>query len=285
VIPYVAEVDSYEKRTGKEIVIKFPEVCPVCNGPLQEIGPHVVCTNSGCFAQRSGRIIAAVGRKGFNIKGLGKVLIKQLINSGEVNELPDIFTLDTNPEKMKRMGWGEKTMKKISEEIDESRLIRLDKFIFALGIPDVSIATASKLAERYESIENLIESINLDGVTGIPNTSSQTLSIIEKYFTNKDNTNLIGRFVANGVIIDKYNRSQIKSIGEKDKVVITGAFSKSRSELEEIVKRRGYKPGKDVTGNTSFVVAGNGCSERKIRVAKDLGLQILSEEEFLSRSK
>ena len=275
VIPYVAEVDPNEKRTGQEIPIVFPSACPSCQYPLSPIGPHMVCANPKCKAQLVGRVDAAVGRKGFYIKELGKKMIEELVNSRFVSAIYDIFKLDSDEYIVaikEKLGWGDKTLKKLRFEIDDSRLISLDKFIFALGIPDVSTATAIKLAEEYGTLDNMIESIKQDGVARLNNTSSETLSIIENYFQNPINIDMINRFLDHGVIVTKIIFKKASKT-----IVVTGGFSNmSRSEIGEIARRYGYKLGSTVTKATEFVVVGTNPSETKVSTAKRLGIRIVT---------
>lgn len=280
VIPYIVS-SVVEDRTGKEQLIKFPDHCPVCNTAVSQLGPHTICTNQNCPAQILGKLSAAVGRNGFNIKGLGLVIIQKLIDNKLISDLSDIFDL-INPDKiriMKQLGFGDKIVDNLCDEIQRAKNVPLVKFIFALGIPGVNVATANKLAEYYGAIDNLIGDVTINGVVKLPKTDSHTLACINRYFNNSKNTQLINRMRTNQVAILDHEFKYATT----DKFTVTGVLSMPRTEVVEIALLRGYKYSSLISRLTKFVVVGKSPSDSKISKASLLGIPILSEKEFMEK--
>lgn len=201
VIPYISEV-IFEDRIGKEIPIVFPTECPSCGETLSENGVHVVCTNVSCPAQVVGRITAAVGRKGFNIKGIGPSIIDTLVDMNLIEDIDDIFWLVTHGKEMFRdkTGWPEKTIERICNQVNSAKEIPLHKFIFALGIPDVSVGTATKLAQHYCTVGLFESSILGNGVDKIPGINKKALININKFFRS-DQGCVVTNMIEHGVVV------------------------------------------------------------------------------------
>jgi DNA ligase (NAD+) len=280
VIPYIAEV-NLDDRIGKEIPIEFPTHCPTCNHKLSESGPHIICTNAQCSSQIIGKLCSAVSRKGLNIKGLGKALIIKLVENDVIKDVSDIFMLDTpnNVDIMRKLGVGPKIINNICLEIKQARNIDLNKFLFSLSIPDVSVATASKLAEYYGSLTNLIESVVVNGTVDLSNTNQQTLKFINEYFNNSKNTSMINRMITDGgLIVKNYHLDKPKEL-----ILVTGSLSIPRNDIEDIIKTLGINLVKNISVSVDFVVAGNNPTKSKLDAAKKLNIPIISEDEFKIR--
>lgn len=279
IIPKIESV-IIEDRCGEESPIVFPTNCPSCTSILTKIGPHWCCTSQSCPAQLYGRITAAVGRNGFNIKGLGGTIINKLIKNGIVRDISDIFTLDKDAILLNTYSdCGIKNAWKICAEIKKARSVPLNKFIFALGIPDVSTATADKLAERYRFINNVIDSIQNEGVVKLNNTDSQTLEIINDYFTNNNSLDIINRLKVNGVVVEDY----IVKVTNVKKYTVTGKLTMPRSDFEKMMGLNGYKRNDQVSNNIEFLVIGTDPSHDKIKAAGGLGKPIYTEDQILQK--
>ncbi len=276
VIPYIAEV-VLEERIGKEIPIEFPKQCPSCQQSITKIGPHYVCTNPQCPAQIFSKLVAAVSRKGFDIKGLGRTTIKLLIQYGLIHDISDVFLL-SNHDYQQRMitdlNFGVKTVENLCKEIQKARRIPLHRFISALSIPDVSTGIAMKLAEHYQTISQMIQQIP-KGIVNLQNTSRQTLEQIEEFFKQPISVTLITKLLANGV-------QPIDIIPQtiKHKIVVSGVLSVPRSELIEYAQAHGYHVDKQVSRHTCYLVRGEGASAAKVERAYDLNVPIITEQEF-----
>lgn len=281
VIPYVASVVK-EDRCGKELPIIFPTNCPSCSSILTKIGPHWCCTSQSCPAQLHGRITAAVGRNGFNIKGLGGTIINKLIKNGIVRDISDIFTLDKDAILLNTYSdCGIKNAWKICAEIKKARNVPLNKFIFALGIPDVSTATSEKLAEAYGCLNNLTTSIYEKGVVKLPNTDSMTLELIDAFISDYTNIEMIQRMLNSGVDVLCNEKRETGVVVKK--YTVTGKLTMLRSDFEKIMELNGYKRNDQVSNNIEFLVCGIDPSSDKISSANRLGKPIYTEDQILQK--
>jgi len=283
VIPAVIEV-VVEERTGKEIPIVFPTHCPVCGHKLSEIGTEsiiTVCTNPYCAGQILGRLASALGRKGFNVKGIGKVMLVQLIESDVIKNLADVFDLEDRiplGEISRIIGRGEVVTQNLLNGIKLARKVPLHKFILALGIPDVGVVTSCKLAEYYRDLATLIDSIQDQGVVSLSHTDSKTLGQINSYFRDERSIDQINRMIGLGVETISNDTKLSK------KIVITGTCSRPRDELVEMLRVKGYQVGNVVSKNTSFVIRGEGkVTKDKLDKAEKLNIPILTEDEMIDR--
>lgn len=274
VIPYIAEVVK-EDRTGKEVLIVFPTHCPSCESELKEIGPHVVCTNSHCPVQKKGRLVAAVSRKGFNIKGLGKILINDLVNNNIIWDISHVFLLPKVERILREeLHLGEKTIANLFTEIKAAKNIAFSKFIYALGIPDVSTATAVKLANAYNNIKQLIKDANQGALSVLPGVSSGTYTNIIEYFSNPIGAGIVKALLDNGVKI-RYDHSETSYKGD---VVVTGKLDIERSELASRLVSHGYNLLASVSRKSHVLICGDNPSEAKIEKAKKYGIRVLVKD-------
>lgn len=275
VIPYVAE-SIKEDRCGKECIIDPPTHCPVCDRSLQTNGPHIVCVNKDCPAQVVGKLLAAVSRKGFDIKGIGIKMMTNLVEETIVSDIADIFTLDV-PEKREylkgKLGYGEKIINNLCYEINKARTIPLNRFIYALGIPYGGATTSAKLADHYKTLDTLISEISSVGVVKLPNTDSITLQHINTFFRDPSNRNTIDRLLKCGVTIQSHKRS-------KGSIVVTGVFDEPRSEIESRLRKKGFDVANSVTKSTNYILAGNKPGSTKIKAANKFNIQILSYKDI-----
>lgn len=275
VIPYVDEV-SFTDRTGKEQPIVFPTICPECQHPVTEMGVHIVCTNKDCPAQLLGRLANAVSRKGFNVKGLGSAILMKLIDNNLIRNIADIFLLHKgeNVENMRQLGIGDKTINNILNEINMNKRIPLRKFIFALGITEVSIGVSAKLAEHYHNLINMISSIQSFGVVKLPSVNAQTLDHINSYFSNSANINMISNMVDNGVVIE--DDTHVEGVRN---VCVTGKFNIRRADIESLLRKAGFRILQGVSKNIEYLIVGTDGSPSKIEAATRLSVPILYNDE------
>lgn len=276
VIPYIAGVVQ-EKRDGKEIPVVFPDRCPSCGGPVEIAGAHYVCHNTECKSQLVGKLIAAVSRKGLNLKGLGKILIGYLFEYGIVEDVADLYRL-SHPQVIERLTselkLGEKVINNIARELRYARKIPLHRFIYALGIRDVSVMTANKLAQAFGSIEALLYAIHTGQTIELANTNAQTIENIREYFRSDYFQQLLEKFKSLGVEVQKYEKSN------HEKIVITGALSESRRTFEEKLEHLGYQCGSTLTKDTTYLVYGTAPSQSKLDLAIQYNIRTMNEKEF-----
>jgi DNA ligase (NAD+) len=303
VIPQILGVDQDKRPKGAKR-FKFPEVCPACGShATREINPNtgkedVVRRCTGgliCPAQRVERLKHFVSRNAFDIEGLGEKHIKAFYEDGLLQSPPDIFTLAQRDQRassklMEREGWGETSAQKLFDAIAARRNVRLDRFIYALGIPHVGEITARLLARSYGSIETFVEAMRkaakdrqgeafaeLDNIEGIGPTVA---AAIADFFAERHNVDVVE------ALLKEVRPEPLEAIDHASPisgktVVFTGTLEQmTRSEAKARAERLGAKVAGSVSKNTDYVVAGPGAGS-KLKNAEDLGVKVLTEDEWL----
>ena len=283
VIPKIVQVLP-RLRTGKEKKFKMPEKCPICGSDVKRKQGEVavVCSNPRCFAQEMASLSHFVSRQAFDIRGLGEKIIETFLQEGIISEPADLFHLQ--PGDFGGLeGFGEVSSNKIVKEIQAHRQIPLDRFIYALGIRHVGFETAVLLSRHFKSLDNLrtasIE--DLDEIEGIGEVMAQ--AIID-YFNDKEQSKRLDNlltFVDVGRGTSDAGRGPLTGTSW----VFTGSLdSMSRDQAKEKVRALGADVSESVSKKTSFVVVGSDPGS-KAEKAKKLGVEILTEKQFLSKIK
>jgi DNA ligase (NAD+) len=303
VIPQIlGPVKEKRPKSAKRFV--FPNVCPVCGSHAsREINPNTGkedavrrCTGGLiCPAQRVERLKHFVSRNAFDIEGLGEKRIQELYDDEIIQSPPDIFTLATKDQKREaklaaREGWGETSAQKLFEAIEARRAVKLDRFIYALGIRHVGEITARLLARNYGTAENFLSAMRaaakdrdgeafaaLDNIEGIGPTVA---AAVADFFAEPHNVEVVEDLLKE-VTPEPLEAVDHASPVSGKTVVFTGTLEHmTRSEAKARAERLGAKVAGSVSKNTDYVVAGPGAGS-KLKNAKDLGVQVLSEDEWL----
>ncbi|KKT23468.1 MAG: NAD-dependent DNA ligase LigA [Candidatus Magasanikbacteria bacterium GW2011_GWA2_43_9] len=290
IIPKVLRVLE-KMRDGSEKAIREPKKCPVCHSDVKryeldsgkgkkEAGAGLLCTNSSCYAQELRRITHFVSKAAFNIDGMGKKIVEQLVDEGLIKHAADIFTLTVGDlSALER--FGEKSAENLVFAIETARDVTLPRFIFALGISHVGEETAVRLADVYGTIVKLQKATQeeLENVSDIGGTVA--VSIV-RWFEKKENIEFVDALLENGVRI-KYANKQIgkgKQVFAGMTFVLTGTLSTmTRDEAKEKIRARGGDVSGSVSKNTDFVVVGENAGS-KAEKAESLGVKMVDEEEF-----
>jgi DNA ligase (NAD+) len=281
VIPKIVQVLP-RFRTGKEKKFKMPEKCPICGSEVKRKQGEVatVCSNSKCFAQELARLSHFVSRQALDIRGLGGKIIETFLQEGVISEPADLFRLE--PGDFGGLeGFGEVSSNKLVKEIQAHRQVPLDRFIYALGIRHVGFETAVLLSRQFKSLDKLRQASleDLDEIEGIGEVMAQ--SIID-YFSNKDEAKRLDNLL--NFIIVRSTTYDVR-IGPLSGTtwVFTGSLdSMSRDEAKEKVRALGADVSESVSKKTTFVVVGEDPGS-KAEKAKKLGVEILSEKDFLKK--
>jgi DNA ligase (NAD+) len=303
VIPQILGV-VLEKRPKSAKRFVFPDVCPACGSHAsREINPNTGkedairrCTGGLiCPAQRVERLKHFVSRNAFDIEGLGEKHIKAFYADGLIQSPPDIFMLEkrdkrTSSKLAEREGWGETSAKKLFAAIEARRNVRLDRFIYALGIRHVGEATARLLARNYGSADAFLAAMReagadregdafaaLDNIEGI---GPAAAAAIADFFAEAHNIEVVEDLLKE-VTPAPLERVEHGSPVSGKTVVFTGTLERmTRSEAKARAERLGAKVAGSVSKNTDYVVAGPGAGS-KLKNAKNLGVAVLTEEEWL----
>lgn len=278
VIPEVIRVLP-EKRGGEERLFEMPELCPECQSPvLREEGESAYrCQSISCPAQQREGIIHFVSRDAMAIDGLGPAVIQQLLDAGLIKDAADLYTLsfeDLPP--LERM--GQKSAENLLKAIAASKERGLAPLIFALGIRHTGVKAGKILAQTFGSMEKLQEA-TFEELQAIPDIGPGMAESLVQFFKLEST----GQFLAKlreGQVNMTAGISAKPQIFAGKSIVVTGSLQRwERREIETLIEEHGGKAASSVSKKTAFVVAGEKAGS-KLTKAQDLGIPVLSEEEF-----
>jgi len=281
VIPEVVSV-VMEMRTGREKVFKFPTHFPPCGGDgrIERIPGQAAyrCVEKNSYEQQRRKLEHFVSRGVFDIDGLGKKLVKQLMDAGLIANFDDIFTLKRGDlETLER--FGERSVENLLNSIEKARIVTLPRFIASLSIPQIGEETALDLAAHFGSVERFASAAEdeLSGINGVGPVVSQA---IVGWFKDKENQKLFERLLKQVKIMrDEAAVSNSKIAGLA--FVLTGTLETiGREEAKAALRKLGAEIKESVSKNTDYVVVGADPGEKYVK-AQQLGVKTLNEKEFL----
>lgn len=279
VIPEIVKAIK-SKRTGKEKRFVMLSRCPVCGSDVVKKKGEVVarCPNPNCPAQVKESFKHFVSKGAMNIDGLGDKIISQLMRKGLIDEEADLYGLGMD-DLLKLDKIKEKSATNLLRAIQNSKKTTLARFIYALGIRHVGEYVAAILADHFGDIERLGKATEED-LIAIDGIGPQIAESISAYFEDHHNRNHIKRLIQTGIELEAPSRPPSSPAAGKT-FVITGTLSSmKRSEAKEVITRNGGRMASSVGGNTDYLIVGESPGS-KLRKSKDLGVAILSEDEFL----
>ena len=278
VIPEVVERIAEPERK-REAPFKMPATCPACHSKIVERGPFTFCPNRfGCPAQLKGRVRHFASKQGFDIDGFGEETVSLLIDKGLIRDLADIFRLKKS-DLLGLEGFAERSAGKLIDAIQKRRHIELERFLYALGIPDVGAAVARDLAQNFRSLENLRRAgpADFEKISGIGPKMSEAIG---EFFYDKRNQRAIDGLIHAGVEVSGVKTARSQPLSGKIFVFTGGLERFSRDEAQNLVATLGGRSGSSVTSRTDYVVVGSKAG-RKLEEAKAEGAKTLSEREFI----
>jgi DNA ligase (NAD+) len=283
VIPHIVMVIK-EKRTGQETTFPPPERCPVC-------GSHVVreegevafrCIGLNCSAQVLERIMHYAGRGGMDIEGLGEKNVELLFNQGLIKHFVDLYML-RKEQLLELPRFAEKSAQNLVDAIEKSKKTTLARFLYALGILHVGEAAAKLLAKNFEKLEDIYK-VKPERIVEIKQMGDKLAESISGFFGEQENVRTLDAIKKLGVTISNpdYETGMKKDRGPLDglTIVVTGTLSKPRDEVEELIERLGGHAAGSVSKKTSYVLKGADPGAKKIEKAINLGVKVISEDEF-----
>jgi DNA ligase (NAD+) len=271
-----------ERRDGSEKPFRMPDRCPVCGEPVARLPDEVAvrCVNADCPAQVRERLRHFASRGAMDIEGLGGKVVDRLLAAGLVKSPADLFELTV--EQVRRLeGFAEKSAENLVLAISSSVKATLPRFIYALGIPHVGDSTAEALAESFGSAGALSDATE-EELTAVEGVGPEVAAAVRDFFANLRNARLVERLRGYGV--DPYLKVARREAGPLDglTVVFTGALGLPRDEMAARARAAGVRVASAVSKNTDLVVAGPGAGSKLDR-ARELGVEVVDEEEFLRR--
>ena len=264
----------------------FPKNCPECGTPLVRVEGEAAwrCPNEAtCPPQIKGKMEHFVSRKAMNIDGLGSETIDLLYSQGLLHNIADIYTL-TQEDIARQERLGDKSAQNMLAGIEQSKQVPWARVLFALGIRMVGETTAKKIARRFPTIDQL-QWATMEQLTAIEDVGEQIAKNIIAYFNDLSNLEIINRLREAGVQMESHEEEQApqSDILQGKSIVVSGVFAQhSRDEYKAMIEAHGGKNVGSVSKKTSFILAGENMGPEKRKKAETLGVEILTEEQFLA---
>ena len=278
IIPEVVEVLRDLRPEGTE-PYRLPEVCPVCGAAVvrDEDGAFNRCTGAECPAQLHRNLTHFASRDAMDIDGMGPAVMRQLIDRGLVKTPADLYFLTADQlADLERM--GKKSAQNAVDAIAASKTRGLERLLFALGIRQVGQKAGKILAARFGSFDALAQA-GEEELTAIDDVGGVTAAYIREWIASPQSQHLIGRLKEAGVSMEAARQSAGKQFRGMT-FVLTGALEKfTRDEAAALIEARGGKASGSVSKKTTYVVAGENAGS-KLRKANELGIPVLTEDEF-----
>ncbi len=283
IIPEVLSVVT-EKRPPEAQPYIFPKTCPVCGAPVErdEDGAHVRCTGAECPAQLLRNLTHFASRDAMDIDGLGVAVVENLVGAGLIKTPGDLYFLkEEDVAGLERM--GKKSAQNLLAAIERSKSNDLSRLIYAFGIRQVGQKAGKILAARFHTLEAL-ENATLEELTAVDDIGAITAQSILEWMASPQSKHLIQRLAQAGVNMTAAEQGSDQRFAGMT-FVFTGTLEKfTRDEAAAMVEDRGGKSASSVSKKTSYVVAGEAAGS-KLRKAQELGVTVLTEDEFLALLK
>ena len=280
----IPEVLSVKNKLSGDSHFKLPDKCPVCGAAVERIEDEaaVRCTNVECPAQLFRSIVHFASKGAMNIDGLGPQIVKLLLDSGLIKGIADLYEL--TPEKLLFLeGFKEKSADNLIKAIENSKQNSLDKLIFGLGIRNIGSASAKLLCEKFGGLDEIINASS-EQIAEIDGFGEVMAKSVCTAFRDEHLLSVINKLRSVGVNTS-YEKSQVDNRFEGMTFVLTGTLpTMKRDEAKELIEKYGGKASGSVSKKTSYVLAGEEAGS-KLTKAQQLGIRIISEDEFLQMIK
>ncbi len=279
IIPEVLSVVLEKRPDGTEPYF-LPKTCPVCGAPVErdQDGAHIRCTGAECPAQLLRNLAHFASRDAMDIDGLGIAVVENLVGAGLVKTPGDLYFLqEEDVAKLDRM--GKKSAQNLIQAIERSKSQDLSRLIYAFGIRQVGQKAGKVLAAHFKTLDAL-EQATLEELTAVDDVGEITAGSILEWMASPQSKHLIARLREAGVNMTAAQQGEDRRFAGMT-FVLTGKLERfTRDEAAEMIETRGGKAAGSVSKKTTYVVAGEDAGS-KLRKAQELGVPVLSEEEFL----
>lgn len=285
IIPQISENVT---KSGKCVI---PEICPAC-GERTEIKNDngvktLYCSNKQCPAKHVKLYSLFVSRNAMNIDGLSEETLEKFIDAGYIHEFADIFNLSRyQKEIVETPGFGQKSYDNLIDSLNKAREVELHALLYSLGIPNIGVANAKLICKYFNNdIEKIThataeELVKIDGIG-----DKMAVKFVE-YFSDKENIKKFNNLLNELTIIKEENNEEQNMAGLN--FVVTGSVERfaNRNEVKDYIEKRGGKVTGSVTSKTNYLINNDLLSNSsKNKKAKELGIEIINEEQFLERWK
>jgi DNA ligase (NAD+) len=281
IIPKVMGVDMAKRPAGAEKV-QFIKLCPDCGSTLEKIEAIHYCLNDSiCPPQQLGRLEHFVARKAMDLNSIGKETIVQLFEAGLVRQVSDFYELNYDDVLgLERM--GDKSVRNLLEGLEASKQIPYERVLFGIGIRLVGETVAKTLAKHFPTVE-MLAAASQEELVAINEIGEKIARNVVTWFAQEQNKLVIANLKRHGLQLE---RNTDEDVVVSDKLqglsfVISGVFERhERDELKQLIEQNGGKVLSGVSGKTDYLLAGEGMGPSKLQKAQDLGVKILTENEF-----
>ncbi len=283
IIPQIAEDLT---KSGN---IEIPKTCPVCGGPTEVRAvleaKALYCTNPNCLAKKIKLFSHFVSRDAMNIEGLSDMTIEKLIGRGFIKEPADLFRMDTPEirEKFVQMeGFGERSFENLLAAAKKAQTVSMPKFLYSLGIPGIGLANAKLICKAFGYNMDAIRNATVESLTDIPGLGAVLAANVTAYMADPEYARMLNDLL--GVVSFEAQEEVMESPITGKTFVITGAVSHfpNRDAVKDYIEERGGKVAGSVSAKTDYLINNDTASgSSKNKKAKELGIPIISEEEFL----
>ncbi len=281
IIPKIVGVKA-EMRETKAEKVQFIENCPECGSRLVRNPGEAAhyCPNSkACPPQIKGKIIHFISRKAMNIDSLGEETIELFYQQGLVKSVADLYTL--NREKLlplERM--ADKSVTNILTNLETSKNAPFERVLFALGIRHVGATVAKNLARAFGSMQKLREA-SLETLTDVEEIGGKIAESVREYFNDPENLELIDFLAQQGLNFEAATKAAESDVLKGLQIIASGKLQKySREEIKQVIEAHGGKAVSSISKQTSYLLAGENIGPNKLKKALDLGIPVISEEDF-----
>lgn len=271
-----------EKRS--EGCFEFPDTCPVCGAPLvkSEDEAAVRCSDIDCPAQIFRRIVHFASKGAMDIDGLGPAIVRALLDNGLITSVADLYTIK-KADLLELDNFKEKSAENLINAIEKSKAQPLDRLVFALGIPNIGQASAKLLCDKFGDLDNICAASE-EEIAEIEGFGDIMASAVTKELAEPHMRELIAKLAECGVNT-KYQKVQVDSRFEGKTFVLTGTLpTLKRAEAKALIEKYGGKASGSVSKKTAYVLAGEEAGS-KLDKARSLGIEIITEEQFLDMIK
>ena len=284
----IPQIGENKTKSGN---LEIPKHCPACQGETRIVKDKetkmLYCTNPHCPAKRIKQFALFVSRDALNIEGLSEMTLEKFIGKGFIQEFPDLFSLKEHKEEIIAMeGFGQKSYDKLIENAEKARGTSLARLLYGLGIGGIGASNARVLSEAFHDDAEALSRAELSEIVSIKGIGPILGESIVRYFKEEENLRLFRKLLS---VLHLQNEEKAEITALSGKVfVITGSLIhfQNRKELEEEIRKAGASTASSVSKNTSYLINNDkNSSSSKNKKAKELGIPILSEEDFLKLLK
>lgn len=282
IIPKITAVDLNKRKAGAKS-IRFVTHCPFCNTELIRIegeANHYCPNEEGCPPQIKGRIIHFASRKAMDIDGLGKEIVNQLVDEGLVRNYAGLYKL-TYEQLTSLERFADLSARNLLHGIEKSKQKPFDKVLYSLGIRHVGETVAKKLVRHFDSIASLLDA-TVEDMEAVPDVGRRIAESVADFFKDPKHKAIVEELQKAGLKLALEEKNPGSGQLNGKSFVVSGVFnSYSREALKQLIEQHGGEIKSSISSKTSYLLAGENSGPSKLSKAEQLGIPILSEEDFM----